>query len=272
MHLERLALSCERLNIVIDLAKVQRDIDLCLQSIDPSVIHGRLKIIASRGGRGVGCYPAQVNSDQVNSSKSSPANENSKEPDDSANISVIFSSSSTPNFAESAPVELKLAGIPLYDMPILAGLKHLNRLNYIVAAVDVTVAAPREELLFLDVRDNLVETMHCNVFLLADDATLYTPKLSVAGVHGVMRKLVMEDLAPQCGFRVVETEIPFASLGEFTEIFICNAMKGVIPVKSIATNSKLARQQNVLHLCESYQCSMLLQKKLKQNLQKYLVE
>lgn len=114
--------------------------------------------------------------------------------------------------------------------PVLAGIKHLNRLEQVLASreLDDTTA----EGLMLDSDDRLIEGTRTNVFLVLDDV-LVTPDLSRCGVAGIMRELVLERAAA-LGIPVRVADVPARALDEASELFLCNSLLGVWPVRAVA--------------------------------------
>lgn len=213
LHNDRLTSSCQQLQIRLDIAALMTCIEDCMSQIRHKHETGRIKIIVSRGAKGLGCYPQK---------------------DDTANVSLIFTPANYILQKNTEPSRLRIATTPLYDMPIVAGLKHLNRLNYIVAALGENADGEGDEMALLDTRGNIIETMHCNIFFIcAADKCVYTPSLNLTGVRGVMRTLVAEKLASRCGLQFVEKQIPVGEIHHYDEAFIGNALRGILPVEGI---------------------------------------
>lgn len=114
--------------------------------------------------------------------------------------------------------------------PTLAGMKTLNRLDSVLARAECRAAGTDEGLLWDD-GDMLVGGTMTNVFLVADDRLL-TPLLDCAGVHGVMRRVAMEEAAA-LGVPVAETRIGRATLAQARAAFLTNARLGLWPVAGI---------------------------------------
>lgn len=119
----------------------------------------------------------------------------------------------------------------LADNPAMAGLKHLNRLDYVLARAEWD--NEHQEGLLLDARDNLVEGTISNVFGVLE-GQLVTPVLSHNGVAGVMRRLLMEKLAPGAGLAVNEAAVPLSQLTKAEEVFVCNSVFGIWPIVQLA--------------------------------------
>ena len=90
-------------------------------------------------------------------------------------------------------ISLTLSPVALGRNPLLAGLKHLNRLEQVLIRthLDQTTA---DEALVLDTAGLLVECCAANLFWRKGKA-VFTPDLSQAGVAGLMRRRVIELLA-----------------------------------------------------------------------------
>ncbi len=74
--------------------------------------------------------------------------------------------------------------------PVLAGIKHLNRLEQVLARNEWDDSGVMEGLM-TDRENNLIEGTMSNLFLVRDRC-IYTPDLSVCGVAGVMRSVILE--------------------------------------------------------------------------------
>lgn len=121
----------------------------------------------------------------------------------------------------------------LSAQPGLAGIKHLNRLDQIRARQELVNTEYFEGLMRCQDGFYTDGTMS-NIFAVSPDGELITPALQTAGVSGVMRRLVMETLAPAIKKTCHEAEIH--RMNEFSEVFITNAMLGIVPVVSADTS------------------------------------
>ncbi|MEW5704597.1 MAG: aminodeoxychorismate lyase [Pseudomonadota bacterium] len=97
-----------------------------------------------------------------------------------------------PDVAEKG-VRARLCQTRLGRNPALAGIKHMNRLEQVLAAREWTDTAIAEGLM-LDTDGNLVEGTKTNVFFVNGERLL-TPELRAAGVAGVLREVVLEEVA-----------------------------------------------------------------------------
>lgn len=119
----------------------------------------------------------------------------------------------------------------LATQPALAGIKHLNRLDQVIARAEWQDAAIDEGLL-CDQRGNVIEGVASNLFLIRD-GTLFTPLLDDCGVAGVMREYLMQT-AREAGIGVEETRIDRQDVTGADELFLCNSLMGLRPVIRLA--------------------------------------
>ncbi len=125
-------------------------------------------------------------------------------------------------------VAVRNCELRLGENPMLAGLKHLNRLEQVLARME-WADGPWDEGLLRAERGAVVSGTMSNVFAVRND-TLRTPSLLRCGVAGVMRQIVME-LAAERNLEVCETDLTLADLSESDEIFLTNAIFGIWPVR-----------------------------------------
>jgi len=114
----------------------------------------------------------------------------------------------------------------------LAGLKHLNRLDRVLARREWTDADNIQEGLMLDEEGSVIGGTMSNVFAWLSHGVLATPALRLAGVEGVMRRLVLER-ATQNGIQTRIASLSLTELMKAAEIFVCNSVIGVWPVVAI---------------------------------------
>lgn len=130
----------------------------------------------------------------------------------------------------SVGVDVRLCATRLACQPRLAGLKHLNRLEQVLARAEWR--DDFAEGLMLDADGHVIEGTMSNLFI-AVDRLLCTPDLSRCGVAGIMRALVLEQAALQ-GLPVQITSLVPDDLLVADEMFITNSIIGLWPVKRFA--------------------------------------
>ena len=121
----------------------------------------------------------------------------------------------------------------LGHQPLLAGIKHLNRLEQVLARSEWQDARYAEGLV-CDLLGRPIEGTMSNLFLRFEGQWL-TPSLERCGVRGVMRDYLMQQLLA-AGEAVVERELEFAELAASEEVFLCNSVFGVWPVIELGSH------------------------------------
>ena len=200
LHLDRLRAGCHRLAIDVDENTLREEI----QNAVAKGREGVLKIIVARAGaeRGYRAQPAAG----------------------SHRLLQFFSQTIDNNFAECAGAILHLCRQRLSQQPVLAGLKHLNRLEQVLARSEWCDPGITEGLM-LDTHAHVIEAVSSNIFWVRD-GEVFTPVLQQCGVAGVMRRVVMEYLQ----ITVQEKNCTLDDLYAAQEIFITNSLRGIQPV------------------------------------------
>jgi 4-amino-4-deoxychorismate lyase len=206
-HMARLLAGCERLGIpAVDTVELAHEADELLAGTG----HGVLKIIVTRGSGGRGYRVPETVVPRR-----------------------ILQLHPWPDFPPAAPetgVAVRLCKTRLCHNPLLAGIKHLNRLEQVLARREWDDHRIGEGLL-LDVDGRLVEGTMSNLFLVRGESLL-TPDLRRCGVAGIMRSVILEQAEQQlltAEIRALDT----ADLLAADEVFLCNSLIGIWPVISI---------------------------------------
>ncbi len=114
--------------------------------------------------------------------------------------------------------------------PVLAGLKHMNRLEQILARAEW--GSPEfQEGLMRDMDGHVIEGTMSNLFLVKKNK-LYTPKLERCGVAGIIRSIIME-AAERDGLEVSQNILNTQDVISADELFLTNSVIGLWPVRSI---------------------------------------
>jgi 4-amino-4-deoxychorismate lyase len=120
-----------------------------------------------------------------------------------------------------------LCDLKLSRQPRLAGIKHLNRLENVLAAAECQTAGAAEGLLE-DEEGFVISGTRSNVFTVSD-GRLSTPELSASGVAGVQRDRVIA-WAEQHGVPCTVARLRLSDLLQADEIFLVNSVFGLWPV------------------------------------------
>lgn len=137
-----------------------------------------------------------------------------------------------PPAADRPPARVVVSAIRLGHQPLLAGVKHLNRLEQVLARQQVP-DAEADEVLLLDTAGSLVCATAANVFLLHGDR-LRTPRLERCGVAGVARAaLLSATRTGELPWQSEEAELTRADLDTADEVFLTSSLRGIWPVSCV---------------------------------------
>lgn len=114
--------------------------------------------------------------------------------------------------------------------PSLAGIKHLNRLEQVLARAEWDDPEIQEGFM-LDMDNHVIEGTMTNLFYFKGNAA-YTPTLTHSGVDGITRRILM-GLLRKRDIAVHETACTVEELSTADEVFICNSIIGIWPVQTI---------------------------------------
>ena len=204
LHWQRLQSSCERLGIDLELSVLKQEVDQFLQ-----VFNGNqhiLKVTVTRGSGGRGYNP-----------------EGCQNTTRCLSLHPLLVRPVDPSFA-GARVMLCQTRLGQSE---LAGMKHLNRLEQVLARSEWQ-GAEWDEGLVCDFDGHLIEGTMSNLFIVTRDGRLLTPELSRCGVAGVCREFIISR-AESLGLSVVTGFYRLQDL-DVVEMFLCNSVNGVWPV------------------------------------------
>ena len=144
-------------------------------------------------------------------------------------IVIKFNPVAYPEKHYSDGVNIRLCSTRLSVQPQLAGIKHLNRLENVLARMEWTSTEIFDGLL-MDTQNNVIECTMSNLFIRNKD-TLTTPDLSGSGVAGVTRDSVIE-LAPSLGYSIQVKHIRLEEIYAADEFIITNSLFGAWQVRA----------------------------------------
>ena len=150
-------------------------------------------------------------------------------------------------------IRARVCQLRLSQQPHLAGIKHLNRLENVLAASEWDDAAIAEGLL-MDMENNVIEGTRSNLFLVAQ-GSLITPDVSRCGVAGVQRERVMA-WANQHDLPLQVRHVSLDEVLHADELFVVNSVIGLWPIRELEqqrwTDFPVARQlRDILYQPES---------------------
>ena len=212
-HLNRLQFGLNRLRINhLNIKDLHEDLEKILQVAENNI----LKIIVTRGSGGRGYNPAGL--DQA---------------------TRILSLHPIPRFPETYTtlgINLTLCKMRLAHNPILAGFKHLNRLEQVMARGEFT--EPYQEGLLMDYTNDIIEGTMSNIFIIKDN-NLTTPKLDNCGIRGVMQMQVIKILNNH-GYAVEKkNNISVQDVQNADGVFMTNSVIGIWSVSTFTVDSEV---------------------------------
>ncbi|MEH6465364.1 MAG: aminodeoxychorismate lyase [Shewanella psychromarinicola] len=206
-HLSRLQQSCERLGIewcVSDLLIQQ------LNQLAQQYPQHCIKLILTRGVGGRG-YQAPLRT----------------------NVTEVVSVHAIPDHYhhwQQSGITLASSPIHLGRQPLLAGMKHLNRLEQVLIKSQPLPSTHQDWLVF-DCDCNVIESSVANIFIVKNDR-IFTPAITHAGVSGVMREILIDTLLCH-GIAVMATQLKLSDIQAADNVLITNSLFGVIDVSAI---------------------------------------
>ena len=207
LHLDRLEEGCRRLEIPApSRSLVAREIETCCPREGRAVV----KLIVTRGPGARGYQPP--------------------EPPTPTRVLAISPWPDYPRSFYRDGIAMRTCRLRLGENPALAGIKHLCRLEQVLAQLELRGHAVQQGLM-LDAGGCVAQGTTSNVFIVVG-GELVTPSLARCGIKGVMRRVVLE-AARTLRIRAEEREILPAELLGADEVFVTNALFGIWPVTEL---------------------------------------
>jgi 4-amino-4-deoxychorismate lyase len=207
LHLDRLEEGCRRLEIPApSRSLLTHEIDACCPRRGRAVV----KVIVTRGPGARGYSPPEA-----------------------PTPTRVVTISPWPDFAQANyrdGIAMRTCGLRLAENPALAGIKHLCRLEQVLAQLELRGHAVQQGLL-LDASGYVVGGTTSNVFIVSG-TQLATPSLARCGIKGVMRRAVLE-AARELGAHAEERDIAPEELFQADEVFVTNSLFGIWPVAAV---------------------------------------
>ncbi|MFT4888383.1 MAG: 4-amino-4-deoxychorismate lyase [Pseudohongiellaceae bacterium] len=203
-HLARLESACKLLKISFNADLIS---DELLQLSNNAQGSRVAKIILTRGEGGRGYKP---NLESI-----------------ATRIIQLFEPSNSNSRGEKMPgVCITVCKHRLSQSAALAGVKHLNRLDQVLASAELDESF--YEGLCLDIQGNVIEATKSNLLVLSNGNVL-TPDLSLSGVKGIMLMEISKLLARD-GYPVQTQKLTIDDVLNGDEVILCNSVVGVSPV------------------------------------------
>lgn len=206
-HLARLTLGCARLGLPAPPPeRLENELRELLQGIDT----GTLKVLITRGLGGRGYRPCA-------------------DPQPRRAL-LLYPLPTWPDAWSTQGVNARFCLTRTSQNRTLAGIKHLNRLDSVLARAEWNDPQIAEGLMLREDGQVIGGTM-TNLFLWTG-TTLLTPVLDLAGIAGTVRALTLE-VASRQGLDCRERDLPPRALREAPGLFLTNSLIGVWPIRRL---------------------------------------
>lgn len=224
LHQERLLHGAARLGIDVTLA----DVDKVLERLPDDGAYS-LRLTLSRGGGRRGYLP---------------------ETDQRARLRLAVTPLARDYREPLPPVPMIVSGVRLADQPALAGMKHCNRLEQVIAAMEADrLGAP--EAIMLNSSGGVQCAISANVFILQGEELL-TPSCDRAGIAGTRRRLLLEGLAARAGFAARERALVLDDCLGADAMLLTNALVGIRAVTQLRERVFDPSQESIRSLQRVY--------------------
>jgi 4-amino-4-deoxychorismate lyase len=202
-HMQRLASGCERLRIPVpDTALLWQEAQQVLDKTTPCVL--RITMTRGVGQRGYAL----------------------PEPASPTRIVAAFPMPAVSRALYTHGMRLHRCRTTLADQPLLAGIKHLNRLEQVLARAEWSDPGIGEGLV-CDSHGNAISATSANLFAVIDGVPV-TPAVDRCGVAGVARAAMLEAF-PNCEVRDVSLDEALRA----SELFLSSSVRGILPVQAV---------------------------------------
>lgn len=202
LHLKRLRLGADRLRIAVTVTDVQtRIIDACAHYKDAP---GVVRVTVSRGGVERGYAPSQGVD---------------------ARVRVSHGALERDPFAALPCAVVATSSVVMGEQPLLAGLKHCNRLEQVMAAAEAQERC-LDDVLLRRIDGTYQCSSKANLFAVTGGCLLTSP-CDRSGIAGTRRQVIMQTLAAQLDLEATEKSLTKADLCDADGLFLCNSIVGI---------------------------------------------
>jgi len=131
-------------------------------------------------------------------------------------------------------VRLHVCETRLAHQPKLAGIKHLNRLENVLARMEWHDPDVIDGVM-LDISGNVIECTAANIFVRFGD-TILTPSLNLCGVAGITRQQILSH-AQTLNLKTKIESFDLEKCLEADEMLVCNSLFGVWQVRTLSNKT-----------------------------------
>jgi 4-amino-4-deoxychorismate lyase len=218
-HFQRLSRDCKKI-----------DIDVCIDTLRQWVVLGLRNLLIKVSGayavkilvsRGIGTRGYDL-----------PSNAISQVVVSIFPVTAVDSHGLVPDGYSFA---VRQANMRLSSQLLLAGIKHLNRLEQVLAKRELQ-QSDCDDLLLCDQTGRLIEATAANIFY-RKEGVWYTPDITNCGVSGIMRNAILAFMQNEGIHYQIKISL-FSDLLDADAIFLSNAIKFVVPVSALLVSNK----------------------------------
>ncbi len=225
-HVERLHKHSKRIYIQTDIQDLRERVTYFLSKLRPTCSQrGVLRLTVASGGSAGGyrveraCKP---------------------------NCIISYRSLPTEHKSSSSKgMKMRVCDYRLPRNPFLSGIKHLNRLDQILARSEWDEQF--DDGIMLDQDDSVVETTFGNIFFRSPNGWV-TPLIDECGIEGVMRSLIVKKIMPMMAESIDIRKVELYEIKDCSEWFVCNAVRGILPVGFLSPNISWSIGENTKKL------------------------
>lgn len=131
-------------------------------------------------------------------------------------------------------IDTRICEMRLGHNPRLASIKHLNRLEQVLARAELAQSGTPEAIM-LDMEGNVVSGTMSNLFLIRND-TLITADVDRCGVAGIVREILLEQ-AGRWGLKPEVRKVDGDDVQSADELFFTNSVIGIWPARRLGDHS-----------------------------------
>lgn len=215
-HIDRLLDDAKRLSINLNKSGLQKRLLSPLNQIksNHNGKHKAIKVLISRGVGGRGYQtPEKI----------------------IVNIYITVHACLVPKHPSEISAEheyhLGVCDFALASQTLLAGIKHLNRLEQVLAKHRLKPLFHLDDFIMLDSNNIVVEATSANIFVKLANSWC-TPRLEKCGVDGVMRRHVIE-IMREHSMEIIVCDIHIDDLRHAQSVFLTNAISLITPVSHL---------------------------------------
>jgi branched-chain amino acid aminotransferase len=145
-----------------------------------------------------------------------------------------FSVLETDPWDDAKPITIGVYEDIKLSYSILSSVKSINALPYVLAARHARQQG-WDDAVLLAADGNVAETSKSNLFIVKN-SRLITPPLQSACLPGTMRAEVIK-LCGEVGYEITEENVSLTDLATADEVFLSNAIRGLVPVEKTGNGS-----------------------------------